>query len=285
VLRGKEVGSRRLRSEADQIALDRRRDAIVVVELQGELGFAAAERTHRTVEEHLAGAEIVVLDLTRVAAADRPARDVLDALVAQLAADGVAVATIDAGRLELAPGERATDFDDGEAALEWSEDRLLDPAVHVHEVGEPPVLADFDLLAGVAADDLAAIDAALVVREYDAGKTIFHQGDVADSIHLLLAGQVRVMLPANGDPGRRDRTVAVFGPGVAFGELALLGDANRTADVVCERPSTVGVLALAELDRIGVDRPMLRPTLLVNLGRLLARRLQGANAQLRALAP
>ena len=52
--------------------------------------------------------------------------------------------------------------------------------------------------------------------------------------------------PATGD---RSRRLATFGQGVAFGEMALLDEGRRSADVVCDEPCTVAELSLAALHR------------------------------------
>jgi len=82
----------------------------------------------------------------------------------------------------------------------------------------------------------------------------------------------------------RNRRLATFGPGVAFGEMALLDEGVRSADVVCDEDSTVAALSLAALRQLEAEYPHIGRTISANLARLLARRLRAANAQIRALA-
>jgi CRP-like cAMP-binding protein len=70
---------------------------------------------------------------------------------------------------------------------------------------------------------------------FGAGETIVRAGDEPDGFYLVVAGEAEV---------RGDR----LGPGDFFGELALLDETTRTADVVAATDLTV-----LRLDRAGFD--------------------------------
>jgi CRP-like cAMP-binding protein len=101
---------------------------------------------------------------------------------------------------------------------------------------------------------------------------------------FLLSGRVSVLLPLDDFAHSRSRRLATFGPGVAFGEMALLDEGQRSADVVSDESSTVASLSLDALHRLDADYPSIGPKIHANMARLLARRLRAANAQIRALA-
>lgn len=61
-------------------------------------------------------------------------------------------------------------------------------------------------------------------RSYRPGESIVKQGEKGIGFYLILEGQARV------DKGGRQ--VAVLGPGQYFGEMALLDEQPRTADVL-----------------------------------------------------
>jgi len=100
----------------------------------------------------------------------------------------------------------------------------------------------------------------------------------------LLEGRVSVMLPLRAGEGDRARRLATFGPGVAFGEMALLDEGHPSADVVCDREGRVAALSIAALSMLDPEHADVRRVMQANLARLLARRLRAANAQIRALA-
>jgi CRP/FNR family cyclic AMP-dependent transcriptional regulator len=100
----------------------------------------------------------------------------------------------------------------------------------------------FRLLAGVPEVEAERLLSVATRRRFARGEVVFHRDDPADSLHLIVKGRfaVRVMTPL-GD----SVTIAVRGPGDAFGETALLAaNAKRTATVRALEPAET--LALHE---------------------------------------
>jgi NADH:ubiquinone reductase (H+-translocating) len=60
---------------------------------------------------------------------------------------------------------------------------------------------------------------------YEAGETVFDEGDVGDSLFMILSGRVEVRKRLGGEL----RVIGTLGPGEYFGEMALLGRHPRTA--------------------------------------------------------
>jgi CRP/FNR family transcriptional regulator, cyclic AMP receptor protein len=77
-------------------------------------------------------------------------------------------------------------------------------------------------------------------RHYDAGVALFHEGDDAGSVIVLLAGRAKLTVPLSSD---REVIVAVRGPGDLLGELAALVDAPRSATVVTIEPVDALILS------------------------------------------
>ena len=132
---------------------------------------------------------------------------------------------------------------------------------------------DWPVLASLPPDERRTLAAGLRRRAYRRDEVIFHQGDPADTLHLIAAGHavVRVTLA-----GGEFVVVAILGPGDAFGELALVGPQSRRATVVAlERCETLS-LGRDEFERLrtaypGVDRFLID---------LLARRVDRLNTYL-----
>jgi glutaminase len=82
----------------------------------------------------------------------------------------------------------------------------------------------------------------------------------------------------------RERRLATLGPGVAFGEMALLDEARRSADIVAEIDSVVARLPIADFRRLAVEHPGITEKFSLNLVRNLSARLRRANEQVRRLA-
>jgi CRP/FNR family cyclic AMP-dependent transcriptional regulator len=66
-------------------------------------------------------------------------------------------------------------------------------------------------------------------RRFARNEVIFHEGDPANSLHLLASGHVSVRVAM---PDGNSVTLAIVGPGQTFGELALLGNDGRRAATV-----------------------------------------------------
>ncbi|MHC4393707.1 MAG: cyclic nucleotide-binding domain-containing protein, partial [Planctomycetota bacterium] len=75
-------------------------------------------------------------------------------------------------------------------------------------------------------------EASLQPESFDAGTTIFRQGEFGDRVYFILSGTARVYQEAGGSP----QLVVRLSMGQCFGELALLRRAPRSATVVAEGP-------------------------------------------------
>jgi CRP-like cAMP-binding protein len=86
------------------------------------------------------------------------------------------------------------------------------------------------LFAGVDDLHLEAVARQMRARRYRAGETIFHQDDPGDSLHVVVEGAVKIVLPSaeDGEPA----IIATLRPGDFFGALALLDGAPRSATAV-----------------------------------------------------
>jgi len=89
-------------------------------------------------------------------------------------------------------------------------------------------------------------------RTFSRGEVVFHEGDPADSLHLVEKGRFAVRVTtALADTA----TLAIRGPGEAFGELALVSDAPRSATVAALEPAETHSLYRREFDQLRRDHP------------------------------
>lgn len=96
------------------------------------------------------------------------------------------------------------------------------------------VLGGVGLFSALDGDGLAAVAAAGAVVERGAHQVLFAQGDAADELYVVLDGGVRI--DRSHDSGGAVE-VQRLGPGMAFGEPALLDRAPRSATVAITTPS------------------------------------------------
>lgn len=287
ILRGDAVRSKRQWSLSERAALDAIGGAIRIIEAQGALFFAAAERLVRAAANERREAEHVILDFRRVIDAD-PAAVTLLARFANEAVEtggGLRFAHLEpsgalAG-LRAAVGAEAV-FADRDAALEACEEALL--ARHAARfAGTPARLGEVALFKNLPAHTLSALDARARRVRFEPGALIVREGDPADSVFAILEGAASVRLTAEGAGGARSVRIAALGPGATIGELALIDGVVRAADVMADAPTVCLSLSMADLRAAMASDPSLARTLTMNLARDLAGRLRAANREIRAL--
>jgi CRP-like cAMP-binding protein len=111
-------------------------------------------------------------------------------------------------------------------------------------------------------------------RDFPAGAVVFEEGDPGSRMYVIVSGSVRIEKRV----GSRDLTLAVLGPGEAFGEMALLEDAPRSAAAVVEQPARI-----MEIDEDAFeDLVRNNGEVALRLLRRLSARLREANRQIRS---
>ena len=132
----------------------------------------------------------------------------------------------------------------------------------------------FELLSRVELDVLADLSKP---RRFAAGQEIFREGDLGDSLFVLVEGEVEVQRAAPGPA-----TLAVLGAPAAFGEMSLVDREQRSATVRA-RSAVLALQLTAE--NFTTFRKHSRDgfTLVVmNIARLLSSRLRETSAKLAA---
>jgi CRP/FNR family transcriptional regulator len=121
----------------------------------------------------------------------------------------------------------------------------------------------FETLAPEQLDRVAAVS---VPRTFDGGHVIFREGDASDTCYIVRAGHARAVR-AHGDG--RTITLAHFGPGDIFGELAMFDDERRSATVeTLDRLDAIAVLG-SDMRRLLREHPDISVQLVIALGRRL----------------
>src|ERR687895_803044 len=121
--------------------------------------------------------------------------------------------------------------------------------------------------------ELAQVADVAVPRAFRAGEVVLREGDASDTCYVVRAGHARA-IREHGDG--RQITLATFGPGDIFGELAMFDDERRSATVE----------AVDELDVLGIPGVDMRALLqrhsdiAVKLVIALGRRLPAAHEPL-----
>jgi CRP/FNR family transcriptional regulator, cyclic AMP receptor protein len=137
------------------------------------------------------------------------------------------------------------------------------------ERGEPSQRVGF--LALLDPGDRADLVALGRFRRYRRGDGVMRQGEAADSVVVVLDGQVKIVVDT---PDGRSIVHAVYGPEDVVGEFEAIGDyATRAANVVAIDAVTARVLSRREY----VDYLLAHPAASLALVRILIRRLGAAD--------
>ncbi len=130
----------------------------------------------------------------------------------------------------------------------------------VELLGRVPV---FSTLAG---DDLERVAELAVPRSFETGQVVFREGDASDTCYVVRSGRARAVRVHRGG---RTITLAHFGPGDIFGELALFEDERRSATVEAIAPTAVIALLGPDMRRLMATHNEITLKLVIALGRRL----------------
>lgn len=115
-------------------------------------------------------------------------------------------------------------------------------------------------------DELARVAEVAVPRRFDAGEIVFREGDESSTCYIVRSGQARAVREHTDG---RSITLANFGPGDIFGELAMFDDERRSATVeALESTEAIAILA-GDMRRLLREHPDIAVKLLASLGRKL----------------
>jgi CRP-like cAMP-binding protein len=115
-------------------------------------------------------------------------------------------------------------------------------------------------------EDLERIAQLAVPRSFHAGQVVFREGDASDTCYVVRSGRTRAV-HEHGDG--RTLTLATFGPGDIFGELALFEDERRSATVEALGPTSVVAVLGPDMRRLMSEHPQIALRLVIALGRRL----------------
>lgn len=143
-------------------------------------------------------------------------------------------------------------------------------------------LKELPLCEGLRARELGYLLQSFHKRLYNAGETLFLEGDIGRALFVVESGKVE--LTKQGPDGAPQR-IAELGPGCLFGEMALLEQLPRSASAIASEPSVMLLLYRSKLDDILHYHPRIGVAVMRHLARLLSARLRRLSDQAVANAP
>ncbi|MBY0380913.1 MAG: glutaminase A [Xanthobacteraceae bacterium] len=279
------ITSRRNRPPQEQQILEERRNDIRVLELVGALNFATIDYITRRLSNEPPRASLLIIDFRRVPDITEAGLRLLGVNLGILSNTGVTTvltgfddqsAVPDAVRAHAGEHTRLRRFSLLDDGIEWAEDQVIYRYGGFITPKETAHLSEQALLADLPPAQIEALAKLSTPRSFDTGQRIIKSGEKATSVFFLQSGMVSVKL-------RSGVRLASLGPGMAFGEMAIL-EGERTADVWADTPVTCLELPIETLSDYRTLYPEISLQIMRNLSALLARRLVLANAKVDLLS-
>ena len=128
---------------------------------------------------------------------------------------------------------------------------------------------EWELFSGVPEENVRRLLSIARRRTFDRGEVVFHRGDPADCLHLIVSGRFAVGITT---PLGATALLGVRGPGEAFGELALVGtDGHRSATISALEPSETRSVYVTDFQRLRGEHPSVDELLVRILGERVQR--------------
>ena len=139
------------------------------------------------------------------------------------------------------------------------------------------LLRNVPLFAGLDEAQLKVLARVIVRTSFSRNITIIRAGDPTDTLYIVINGRLKVLLC---DDQGREVILSLLGPGEVFGEMGLLDDSPRSANVVTQEPCETLSISKTDFKRILAENSEL--SLMVMRG--LVKRLREADRKIGSLA-
>jgi CRP-like cAMP-binding protein len=135
---------------------------------------------------------------------------------------------------------------------------------------QPGSLRRVKMLADVEERLLASLIPYLEVVKVPPFGTVFSKGDHGDALFMVLEGEVRARITIDG----RETTLATMGVGETFGEVAIVDQGPRSADVLANQPTVLVKVSDAALRKMFSEAPALAAPFMFALMRVITQRVR-----------
>jgi glutaminase len=280
--------SKRLRSQAEQQVLAEHGDRVKVLELQGELSFAAGELVTSSALERADHTDFAVLDFYAVRSIDLIDVPIFSHLIESYEEAGGEIAFSDIDRHPLFADDLnryreqeglhpVRSFPDLDFALEWCEQGLIEKYGDL-ETDPELSLAQHGATLGMSVEDIELLSSHLEHVEFEAGD-MFYGTELVPPEQMLLVTAGKISLLAKSDDGGY-RRLATLSPGMTLGEVSMIAGAPLAGLPRADTGVKAWALTEGDLEVLRAKNPGLVVTLLENLLRQVAQRVSHLRADL-----
>jgi len=131
------------------------------------------------------------------------------------------------------------------------------------------------LFADLTDEDISILNEVIEPVTCRPNQIVVSAGDAGDCMFLVMQGEFRVSLVSQG----REALLAKLETGDFFGELCLLDESNRSADVVATVPGRLLRFSRAAFQQLVESRPQVAARLMMGILRTVGSRLRKMDKQ------
>lgn len=118
-----------------------------------------------------------------------------------------------------------------------------------------PFLQELDIFDGLSRPQLQAIARTMFIEYYNEGAILFHQGDPADALYMVIFGEVAMVVYAGEGDQYISEELRSYGAGSIFGELGILVEQPRAASGRVDEKTALFVLPRDGFQEITAQHP------------------------------
>jgi CRP/FNR family cyclic AMP-dependent transcriptional regulator len=134
-----------------------------------------------------------------------------------------------------------------------------------------------DLFSTLKDAEIGVISRITMVKSYPKDYVVFQEGEEGDALYIVIKGRVKVLLY---DEDGREYILAVIGKDGVFGELSLIDELSRSANVVTMEESEFLVIRRADFIKLLTENP----SITIGILKTLSRRLRAADERIKGFA-
>ena len=147
------------------------------------------------------------------------------------------------------------------------------PAVQSVAGVDPRALRRVKILASMNDEQLGRFAEFMEVEKAPQWSVIVKQGEVGDTMYLILEGELRVRINVAG----KETILATLSVGEFFGDISLFDHGPRSADVVANSDSLLLKISSKAFAELAKEAPELATPFLLAIGRTLTARIRADN--------
>ncbi|MBK26384.1 MAG: hypothetical protein CME70_20460 [Halobacteriovorax sp.] len=122
-------------------------------------------------------------------------------------------------------------------------------------------------------NEVEKILADCLVATYQPGDYIMRQGEEGTDICVILSGNADISVMK----GDESHYIATINKGDIFGEMVLINETKRTANIICKEKCDVLVLSFENFYKFFSKNPSVFALMVLNVTRLITKRLKNSN--------